>query len=85
MTELPAHQEFGRIARKWREHAERRRAYFAELYSSGRWKLYYTEEELLVRIRDVTDICERWADIAPDRVPTDASATAEDPERRAAA
>jgi uncharacterized repeat protein (TIGR03809 family) len=85
MTELPAHQEFGRIAQKWRELAERRRGYFSELYSSGRWKLYYTEEELLVRMRDVTGICERWANLAPDSVAAEAPASAPQPERRDAA
>ena len=67
MIEQPAFQQFGRIAQKWRELAERRRDYFAELYSTGRWKLYYNEHELLVRMRDVVAICDRWAKIAPPK------------------
>ena len=65
MIEGPAFQQFGRIAQKWRELAERRREYFAELYRTGRWKLYYNEHQLLMRMRDVVATCERWATIAP--------------------
>ena len=34
-------------AQKWRDLAERRRAHFIDLYRSGRWKHYYTNEEFL--------------------------------------
>ena len=32
------------LTRKWRDLAEKRRAHLIELYDSGRWKHYYTEE-----------------------------------------
>jgi uncharacterized repeat protein (TIGR03809 family) len=69
MIDRPAFQKLGTIAQKWRELAERRRDYFTELYRTGRWKLYYEEHELLVRMRDVVTICERWAAIAPPHQP----------------
>lgn len=53
------------VAHKWRELAERRRAYLVDLYYSGRWKRYCSEEQLLRRIRDAVDASERWGEIAP--------------------
>jgi len=52
------------VARKWRDLADRRRAYFVELYRSGRWKHYYTEEQFLVRMREVIYAAETWAQLA---------------------
>jgi uncharacterized repeat protein (TIGR03809 family) len=65
MTERPASRQLGKVAQKWRGLAEKRRAYYAELYRSGRWKLYYTEDEMLKRIREVVGASERWGQIAP--------------------
>ena len=53
------------VSHKWRELAERRRAHFVELYHSGRWKHYYTEEQFLRRLREAINTSERWAEIAP--------------------
>jgi uncharacterized repeat protein (TIGR03809 family) len=52
-------------ARKWRALAERRCAHFVELYHSGRWKRYYSEEKFLLCWREAIRISERWAEIAP--------------------
>jgi len=48
------------ITRKGRELAERRRAYLIELYDTGRWKHYYTQEQLLVRMREAIRLVETW-------------------------
>jgi len=61
MTDRPAFREFGKIASRWRDLTEKRREDFAELYRSGRWKRYYEEDELLAQIREVAEICDRWA------------------------
>jgi uncharacterized repeat protein (TIGR03809 family) len=53
------------VALKWRALAERRRAHFIELYQSGRWKHYFTEEQFLLRMREAVRASERWAEIAP--------------------
>ena len=53
------------VAQKWRALAERRRAHFVELYQSGRWKRYYTEEQFLHCMREAMRASERWAEIAP--------------------
>ena len=51
------------VAQKWRDIAERRREHFIRLYDSGRWKLYYTEEEFLARMREAIALVNRWAAI----------------------
>ncbi len=52
------------ITRKWRALADRRRAYFIELYDSGRWKHYYTEEQLLARMREAIRLAEIWEQLS---------------------
>ena len=54
-----------RAAQKWRALAERRQAHFVELYESGRWKHYYTDEEFVARMREAMAAVNRWAKIAP--------------------
>lgn len=52
------------LTRKWLALAERRRAHLAELYDSGRWKHYYSEGELIARMRDTVRLAETWAGLA---------------------
>jgi uncharacterized repeat protein (TIGR03809 family) len=56
------------VAQKWRILAERRRAHFVELYNTGRWKRYYSEQEFLLKMRDAMKASDRWAEIAPTRL-----------------
>ena len=65
--------------RKWHALAERRRAYFVELYRSGRWRRYYGEEAFLAHLRGVMQNVEQWAKVLerwPDAVPADKTRTA---------
>src|SRR5262249_55495064 len=71
-TRLPGHT-LDEVAQKWRALAERRCAHFFELYYSGRWKHYYSEEQFLYRMREAIRLSERWAEIAPP--PADEVAT----------
>ena len=48
------------ITRKGRELAERRRAHLVELYDTGRWRRYYTREQLVVRMREAVALVETW-------------------------
>jgi hypothetical protein len=64
MSEQVNTQPYSNAAQKWRDLAERRRAHFAELQSSGRWKLYYTEDEFRARMREVTDAADVWTQLA---------------------
>jgi hypothetical protein len=52
------------ISLKWRALADRRLAYFTELYRSGRWKRYYTTQDFAVRMRDVIRAAKLWRDLA---------------------
>ena len=71
-----------RIALKWRVLAEQRRAHHLDLYKSGRWKHYYTDEEFLAEMRKAVAMAERWSQIAP--LPEEHDPPAE-PEQAAAA
>ena len=59
-TAFPSDQ----IARRWRDLADRRRSHFIELYESGRWKLYYSEADFVLRLREVFQAAERWEKLA---------------------
>jgi len=52
------------ITRAWRDLAEKRRAHLIELYDSGRWKHYYTEEQLVVRMREAINLRDAWDRLA---------------------
>jgi uncharacterized repeat protein (TIGR03809 family) len=54
-----------RAAQKWRVLAERRQAHFVELYRTGRYRHYYTDEEFMLRMREAIAAVKRWAEIAP--------------------
>ena len=64
MLDRRAARPLDEVAQKWRDIAERRREHFIRLYDSGRWKLYYTEEEFLARVREAVALVNRWAAIA---------------------
>ena len=53
------------VSHKWRRLAERRQAHLVELFQTGRWKHYYTEEQLHRYLREADRLTERWAEIAP--------------------
>jgi hypothetical protein len=50
----PAHERLERVTRRWLDLAERRLAYYEELYHSGRWQHYFpTEAHFARRMLDV--------------------------------
>ena len=61
----PALPPFDSIARRFSDLAERRLNYFVELYRSGRWTHYYTEQEFALRMLDVIKAARQWAELAP--------------------
>jgi hypothetical protein len=62
---LAAATKWERLAQKWRGIAERRSAHHVEMFYSGRWKHYYTDEEFLVAMRSAILLARRWTAIAP--------------------
>ena len=62
------------ISARWRDLAERRLAYYTELYRSGRWQHYYTRERFAMRMLDVIKAAKVWGELADKifatRIPT---------------
>jgi len=56
--------DFKAIAHKWHDLAERRLDYYTELYRSGRWRHYYTQERFAMRMLDVIEAAKRWRALA---------------------
>jgi uncharacterized repeat protein (TIGR03809 family) len=68
---------FDSLSHRWHALAERRRAHFVELYDSGRWKHYYTEEQFVIEMREAIKAAEEWERIAkraPNAIAADAMA-----------
>lgn len=64
MQALPGRPRFDQIARKWHDLAERRLAHYTELYRSGRWQYYYTQELFATRMLDVINAAKTWRTLA---------------------
>ena len=54
-------------ARRWRDLAHRRRSHFVDLYLTGRWKLYYSEADFIVRLREVFQAADQWEKLTAAR------------------
>jgi uncharacterized repeat protein (TIGR03809 family) len=52
------------LARKWHALVERRRAHFADLYDSGRWRKYYREQSFLSQMRETARMADAWDRVA---------------------
>ena len=51
------------IARQWQVLAERRRNHLLELYRTGRWRRYYSEDQLMAEMRDAVREIRGWGAI----------------------
>ena len=69
MPAKPGAPRFDEISRKWLDLAERRLAYFVELYRSGRWQHFYTKERFAVLMRDVIGAVTTWKRLAAQAPP----------------
>ena len=69
MLATPGAPRLDEISRKWLALAERRLAYFAELYRSGRWQRYYIRERFTVLMRDVIGAVKTWKRLAAQAPP----------------
>jgi uncharacterized repeat protein (TIGR03809 family) len=52
------------VARKWHALVERRRTHLTELRETGRWRHYYTWDELLEAMREAAGTSGTWARLA---------------------
>ena len=64
MPAMPGESFFDEISRRWLDLAERRVAYFDELFRNGRWQHYYTRESFARHMRDVNDAVAVWKKLA---------------------
>ena len=64
MSDRQFHRPYDKLAQKWRDLAERRRDHIVELYNTGRWKHYYTEQELVASLREANKLLETWNTLA---------------------
>jgi uncharacterized repeat protein (TIGR03809 family) len=58
---------FDELSRQWLTLAERRLAYFSELYRSGRWQRYYTAESFADQVVDVMKAVTVWRELVGQR------------------
>jgi uncharacterized repeat protein (TIGR03809 family) len=54
---------------RWRVLAERRFEHMKELYETGRWHRYFSEEKFLGLIRETRAAMEMWQRLAPGEAP----------------
>lgn len=64
MQALPSRPRIDQITKKWHDLAERRLAHYTELYRSGRWQHYYTQELFATRMLDVINVAKKWRMLA---------------------
>jgi uncharacterized repeat protein (TIGR03809 family) len=55
---------FDKASRRWHALAERRLAYYIELYRSGRWQRYYSKERFATLMLDVIRAVKTWEKLA---------------------
>ena len=86
MQALPSRPRLDQIALKWHDLAQRRLDHYTELYRSGRWQRYYTQERFAMRMLDVIDAAKKWRDLAglPQTEPSPRSSQHDDAMRPAA-
>ncbi|OQW60780.1 MAG: hypothetical protein A4S14_03170 [Proteobacteria bacterium SG_bin9] len=53
------------LVSRWRELAEQRLEYLNELYESGRWRRYHTEQAFVDNVRDAKRAVEAWRKLEP--------------------
>jgi uncharacterized repeat protein (TIGR03809 family) len=72
------------FARKWHALAQRRRKHLAELYQSGAWQRYFTEDTLRTHMREATREVEQWGAVLADEPSDEAHREAPGDSSRAA-
>lgn len=53
------------LVARWRVLAQQRLNHLIELYESGRWKLYYTQQDFLARVQEARAALKVWEQLAP--------------------
>ncbi|HEY0235836.1 MAG TPA: TIGR03809 family protein [Afipia sp.] len=53
------------VVARWRLLAQQRLDHLIELYQSGRWKLYYKEQDFLAMVQEARAALKVWEQLAP--------------------
>ncbi len=53
------------LVARWRVLAQQRLDHLIELYQSGRWKLYYKEQDFLAMVQEARGALKVWEQLAP--------------------
>jgi len=69
ITAMDVKARLGRITLQWQALAERRLRDYTELYRSGRWQRYYTEERFIALMNDVAQSVSTWRKLAKRLLP----------------
>jgi uncharacterized repeat protein (TIGR03809 family) len=65
MTALFDASRYQRALERWRALAEQRLEHMTQLYDTGRWRRYFTEDQFIRVIRETRAAAEAWRKIAP--------------------
>jgi uncharacterized repeat protein (TIGR03809 family) len=80
MAEIHSRRRPDDMARQWQLLAERRREHLLALYRSGRWRKYYSEDQMMAQMRDLVRAINEWGAFGDGKRPSDAEgATATQP------
>jgi hypothetical protein len=64
MAAVQVEARFHKIAEKWHALAQRRLDYVRQLERSGRWRLFYTDEQYAACLRDAERTALLWGNVA---------------------
>jgi uncharacterized repeat protein (TIGR03809 family) len=58
---------YQRALERWRVLAEQRLEHMTQLYETGRWRRYFSEEQFITVVRETRAAAEAWRRIAPEQ------------------
>lgn len=70
MAEIDGRRRPDDMARQWQLLAERRREHLLALYRSGRWRKYYSEDQMMAQMRDLVRVINEWGEYGDGKQPS---------------
>lgn len=80
MPDAPERRTSDELAQQWQLLAERRRQHLLALYRSGRWRKYYSEEQMMAQMRELVRAINAWGECAHANAPAARSETPDSPD-----
>jgi hypothetical protein len=69
MSELENRRKPDEIAHQWQLLAKRRRDHLLALHRSGRWRKYFSEDQMIAQMRDLVRVIKQWDESGRDDAP----------------